>query len=103
MVAGDLWQCTIQPPLPYRLRFTVAIDEVVEAELVTATLAGDLVGTARLELRAVGAASEIRLISRLAPASTVARGVATVAAPVARFGHDWVLRTGLRQFAARAL
>jgi uncharacterized protein YndB with AHSA1/START domain len=103
MMPGDVWLCVVQPPLPYRLRFTVAIDEVVDAELVTATVDGDLVGTARLELADAATGSEVRLASHLTPTNRVARRVAAVAAPVARFGHDWVLRTGVRQFAAGAL
>ena len=103
LVRGDVWQCTVQPPVPYSLRFTIAIDDVVTEELVTATLAGDLVGRARLELSDAAAGSEIRLVSRLAPASPVVRGFAAVARPVARYGHDWVLRTGARQFSTRAL
>jgi hypothetical protein len=98
LATGEVWHCTVQPPLPYRLRFTIAIDEVRASERVTATLSGDLVGTADLELAARGAGSELRLVSRLAPVSSVARGVARVVPPVARYGHDWVLRTGLRQF-----
>jgi uncharacterized protein YndB with AHSA1/START domain len=103
MVAGDRWRCTVQPPLPYSLRFTIAIDDVVAAELVTATLNGDLTGSARLELTDAGSGSEIRLTSDLAPTGRYVRGIATVAFPLARFGHDWVLRTGARQFAERAL
>jgi uncharacterized protein YndB with AHSA1/START domain len=98
LAVGEEWHCAVQPPLPYRLRFTIAIDEVRGAERVAATLAGDLVGTARLELADARAGSELRLVSRLAPVNPIARGVARVAAPVARYGHDWVVRTGLRQF-----
>jgi uncharacterized protein YndB with AHSA1/START domain len=100
LAAGERWRCTVQPPLPYRLRFTLRVDEVVEGELVSATLAGDLVGTAHLELSSAARGSEIRLVSGLEPAHVLVRGVARVAQPVARYGHDWVLRTGVRQFAA---
>jgi uncharacterized protein YndB with AHSA1/START domain len=100
LAAGERWRCTVQPPLPYRLRFTLGIDEVVEGERVAATLSGDLVGTAHLELAATASGSEIRLVSSLEPAHVVVRGVARIAQPVARYGHDWVLRTGVRQFAA---
>ena len=100
LAAGEHWRCTVQPPVPYRLRFTLCVDEVVDRERVAATLSGDLVGTAHLELSSTGSSSEIRLVSSLAPAHVVVRGVARVAQPVARYGHDWVLRTGVRQFAA---
>jgi hypothetical protein len=97
----------VQPPLPYTLRFTLEIDEVVPAELVTAHVEGDLAGAATLELRDVTGdrtpRSEIRLRSSLAPTNRALRAFATVAKPVVRFGHDWVLDTGVQQFRSRAL
>ena len=103
LVVGDVWRCTIQPPLPYSLRLTIRIDEVVEGELVRATVGGDIVGSARVEICARGEGSEARLVSELAPANRMLRTVARMARPVVRFGHDWVLDTGARQFRAHAL
>lgn len=96
LVTGDRWECTVQPPLPYAVRFTVDLDEVVEGRSVRATVSGDVEGTARVELEAVDGGTDARLVSCLAPAGSVLRVVATVARPVARFGHDWVLDTGAR-------
>lgn len=101
--AGERWTCVVQPPLPYSLRFDLVLDEVVEGERVTATVSGDIVGTAQLALTADGTGSEVELVSRLAPANAMLRAIAVVARPVVRFGHDWVLDTGLRQFRAAAL
>jgi hypothetical protein len=104
---GAVWACTVQPPLPYVLRFELTIEEVVPLELITATVAGDLRGTARLEVRDLGAGdgqrSEIRLRSSLAPTNRVLQAFARVANPVVRYGHDWVLDTGLRQFRTKGL
>lgn len=97
---GVRWACIVQPPLPYALRFTVALDEVVAPSLVTATIAGDIVGEARLELTDRTRGCEARLVSALAPGNRVLRAVATVGRPMVRFGHDWVLDTGARQFAS---
>lgn len=97
LVEGDRWRCVVQPPLPYAVRFTVALDEVVEGRRVTATVAGDVAGTARLEIGEHDEGCEARLVSSLAPAGRVLRVVATVARPVARLGHDWVLDAGARQ------
>lgn len=97
----------MQPPLPYALHFELAIDEVVAGELVTATISGDLEGSARLEVRELpdveDTRSEIRLRSDLAPTNRVLRTFAAVARPVVRFGHDWVLDTGVQQFRSRGL
>jgi hypothetical protein len=107
LAPGERWDCTVQPPLPYTLRFTLEIGEVEPAALVTAGISGDLAGEARLEVRDLsgpdGARSEIRLRSELAPTNRLLRTVATVARPVVRFGHDWVLDTGMQQFRSRGL
>ena len=62
-------------------------------------MSGDIVGSARLSVRADGNGGSVaRLESLLAPANPFLRGVARVARPVVRFGHDWVLDTGAAQF-----
>ena len=104
LFAGDVWSCHIQPPLPYFLRFTITLDEVVPVELARATVAGDIRGTAEFTLRPDGeAACEGRLVSDLAPASSVLRAFAVVARPLVVWGHDWVIAEGIRQFRDRGL
>jgi uncharacterized protein YndB with AHSA1/START domain len=125
LVAGDVWSCQIQPPMPYVLRFTVTVDRVEPASVVVATIDGDVRGTARLDLdddtgpgdtgpgdtdpgdgvAAIGVAAgcRVRLRSTLVPANRTLQVVARAARPVARFGHAWVLDTGARQFRDRAL
>jgi hypothetical protein len=103
LCAGEAWDCTVQPPLPYLLRFTIALEEVVPPRLVTACVTGDIVGDARLEVGAQDAGCVVRLQSDLAPGNRYLRAVASVARPLVRYGHDWVLDTGARQFSRRAL
>lgn len=103
LVVGATWSAAVQPPLPYRLSFEVHLDEVEPPRVVEARVTGDIVGTARLEITPAAGGSELHLRSELAPTSPVLRTVARVAAPMARFGHEWVLGTGLRQFRDRAL
>lgn len=103
---GEEWRCTIRPPLPYVVRFSLRLDEVQAPETVTARLQGDIRGEARIDLRPTGPAgksTELRLRAALEPGRATFGVLAQVARPVARFGHDWVLDTGARQFAARAL
>jgi len=99
--AGEVWGCLVQPPLPYRLRFDLTIEEVVPERSVSASVGGDIEGTASLEVTAVDGGSELRLLSALAPRHPVLRAVGTVAGPIAQFGHDWVIDTALRQFRHR--
>jgi hypothetical protein len=99
---GEVWQCTVQPPLPYAVRFRVALDEVVEGVSVAATITGDIVGWAHLDVAALSDGSEVRLTSDLGPANALLRFVAVAARPMARFGHNWVLDTGAKQFGQRS-
>ena len=107
LAPGEVWVCEVRPPLPYVVTFSMTVEDVVAEALVVATLVGDIRGTARLTLRPVPGmgpdpGTELRLAADLAPASLLLRTVMVGAGPVARFGHDWVIDTGARQFAERA-
>lgn len=101
--AGEQWCCEVQPPLPYRLRFTIHLDEVVAERSAKASITGDIAGSARIELSPAAAGTDLHLVSSLGPSTGLLRTVVRVAGPVARYGHDWVIDTGLRQFESRAL
>jgi uncharacterized protein YndB with AHSA1/START domain len=117
--AGDEWRCVVQPPVPYLVRFRVVIDQVEPPMLVRARVLGDVVGDATLTLEtceAFEASSEVSeaqvahnpgcvatLHSSLAPGNAALAVVSRFAAPIARFGHDWVLDSAARQFIARAV
>jgi hypothetical protein len=100
--AGERWRCSVRPPLPYVVRFTVHIDDLVDRESIDVTVAGDIAGTARLEIRDHPVGSEARLVSALSPDHRLLRLLTAAARPMVRFGHDWVLDSGARQFAQRA-
>lgn len=101
--AGACWACLVQPPLPYRLRFTVVLEQVEPYRLVAATVRGDIEGRATLTIESGPAGCVACLSSSLGPARPYMCRLARVARPVLRWGHDWVLDTGVRQFAERAL
>lgn len=102
---GDEWRCTVQPPVPYLVRFRVVIDHVEPPSLVRAQVLGDVVGNATLALEpTAGAAACVAVLhSSLAPGNTALAVVSRFAAPIARFGHDWVLDAAARQFISRAI
>jgi hypothetical protein len=100
---GEVWSAVVQPPLPYRLRFEIRLDDVRAPHHAGAVITGDIQGRAQLEVTPTDDGSELHVVSELTPTSSVLRAVAQVAAPLARFGHEWVLDTGLRQFRERAL
>lgn len=95
---GSIWECSVRPPLPYAVRFTLTMVEVRAPGLAVASIGGDIVGSARLEIAAVPGGSQARLVSDLAPRNGLLQAMAILARPVARFGHDWVLDHGARQF-----
>jgi hypothetical protein len=103
LAAGEEWRCEVQPPLPYPVRFRVIIDHLEAPGLVRAHVEGDVLGTATLTLEESPDGCTACLASSLAPGNATLRLVSRLAAPVARFGHDWVLDSGARQFVARAV
>ncbi len=103
LAPGEVWTAVVQPPLPYRVRFDIRLGEVEAPRLASAEVSGDIEGTARIEIQPAGGGSELHFTSELAPTNAVLRTVARMAQPLVRFGHEWVLDTGLRQFRDRAL
>jgi len=98
--AGEVWQCTVQPPLPYAVRFALRIDEVEERTSISASASGDIEGTARIDVAGADTGSELRLRSSLTPCKQSMRAMSLLARPLVTFGHHWVLDIGARQFAA---
>jgi uncharacterized protein YndB with AHSA1/START domain len=103
LAEGEEWRCEAQPPVPYPVRFRVRIEHVEAPLLVRATVSGDVVGTATLSLHEAETGCTATLESSLAPGNAALRLVSRFAGPIARFGHDWVLDAGARQFIARAV
>ena len=102
LAEGEEWRCQVQPPVPYVVRFGVTIGQVEAAALVRATVSGDVVGDATLTLEDADVGCATTLHSSLAPGNAALRLVSRFAAPVARFGHDWILDSGAHQFIARS-
>jgi uncharacterized protein YndB with AHSA1/START domain len=103
LAPGEEWRCEVQPPVPYLVRFRVEIEQVETAVRVRAKVVGDVVGEATLTLDDTGTGCIATLDSSLAPGNTALRLVSRFAGPIARFGHDWVLDSGARQFITRAV
>ena len=102
MGTGDVWSCAVHPPAPYVVRFEILLDEVVPETSIAARISGDIVGRAELSIDGDGSGCSARLVADLAPAKQSLRIMSVVARPMVRFGHNWVLDTGVRQFAERS-
>jgi uncharacterized protein YndB with AHSA1/START domain len=103
LAVGEDWRCAVRPPLPYVVRFTVSLVGVVEAERIDARVDGDIAGDATVLLSPVAGGSEVRLSSRLTAAGRGLAVLAVLARPVVARAHDWIIDTGARQFADRAI
>jgi hypothetical protein len=101
IAVGAVWDCVIQPPLPYVLRFRLTFDHVRPAREIRARVSGDADGRGELHFAGRGRGTQLRVVSNLRPATPMLRAVAAIAWPIARFGHDWILDTGVSQFADR--
>lgn len=99
---GARWSCTVSPPLPYEVHFSVLLDDVDPGRSVRARVTGDIDGDALLTLDAHGDTTTARLRSELAPARPALRRVGGAARPLVEWGHDWVLDQGQRQFVEHA-
>jgi uncharacterized protein YndB with AHSA1/START domain len=100
---GATWTAVIQSPLPYALRVRLALDEVVPAERLAATVAGDIEGRAALDLVPTATGSAIDIEWDMRPRSRAMQVAAVLARPLLRWSHEWVLARGLEQFRQRAL
>jgi hypothetical protein len=97
------WSCTLRSPLLYSVRFQVRLHHVDAPSGVTATVSGDIEGHATIAIEPVAGGSALRLTSHLTPVRPLLRRLSRLAPPVARWGHDQVIRAGLRRFERLAL
>jgi uncharacterized protein YndB with AHSA1/START domain len=100
--SGATWRCSIRAPLRYRVHFELTLEEVEPHNHVAARISGDVKGTAALRVRPNGQGSHVQVVSTLVPSTVFLRTLATVLWPVARYGHNWILDTGMAQLAAQA-
>jgi hypothetical protein len=105
LVPGGRSDCVVRAPIPYTLRFTVVVRELIPGQLVDAVVDGDLAGPARLEVNGAeeGPGSVVRLAWDMELRQPVLRAAARIGRPVMEWGHDWVVTNGVEQFVRRAL
>lgn len=96
-------RCVVRGPLPYALRFTVAVRRVVPERLIDTEVSGDIEGPARLELEPTDDGTSARLVWSVRIVDPALRATARVARPLMEWGHDWVVSRGVRAFRQNAL
>ena len=103
LATGRVARVTIQAPLPYQLHCTVRVDDAVRDERLVTTVAGDLHGPARLELRPVDGGTEARLAWEFELRAPLLRTLAVFGRPAMAWAHDRIVERGLTQFEGHAL
>jgi uncharacterized protein YndB with AHSA1/START domain len=100
LAEGTTAHCLIRAPIPFSLRVDLNVERVVPERRIEVSAGGDLRGPATLELEAHADGAAARLTWDLEP-RRVPRFLAS--GPLLRWGQDWVVDTGVRQFRRRAL
>ena len=100
---GSVMRGTVSPPVPYRMGVTIELTKCVPAQLVDASVSGDLTGDAHLRLRPDPAGTVADVAWSLEMRQMPMRIAARVAYPLLRWGHDRVVEVTVAAFRAQLL
>jgi carbon monoxide dehydrogenase subunit G len=89
--AGSILVGTVSPPLPYRMRVEVVLEECVRPESITAAVHGDLEGHAHLTLASEGGGTLATAEWTIEMMQRTMRLADRVAHPLLQWGHDRVV------------
>jgi hypothetical protein len=88
---GSVLHGIVAPPVPYRMRIDVVVEECVVEQRITALVHGDLEGPATLTFDGDGTESRAHAAWKLEMMQRPMRIAARVAHPLLRWGHDRVV------------
>jgi hypothetical protein len=88
---GTVLRGVVVPPLPYRMRLDVVLEECVPQECIVAVVHGDLEGTARLTFDGDAAQTLAHATWTVEMMQRPMRLAARIAHPLLRWGHDRVV------------
>ena len=88
---GTVLHGVVAPPLPYRMRLDVVVDDCIPERCIAAQVHGDLEGAARLTFRGDDAETTARATWTIEMMQRPMRMAARVAYPLLRWGHDRVV------------
>ena len=98
---GTVLHGVVAPPLPYRMRLDVVVEECVPERLVRALVHGDLEGAARLTFDGDDAETRAHATWTVEMMQRSMRLAATVAHPLLHWGHDRVVDATVDGFRRR--
>jgi uncharacterized protein YndB with AHSA1/START domain len=95
---GTVLHGSVVPPVPYRFRVQIHLEEVEVYQSISARLSGDLTGPARVELAPHPDGCEVAASWAVEMRKPSMRAAARIARPVLVWGHDQVVTTTVRRF-----
>lgn len=96
--AGSVLVGIVTPPVPYRMRVRVVLEDCVEPESISAAVHGDLEGSAHLTLRSDHDSTIVTATWTLEMMQRSMRLADRVAHPFLRWGHDQVVEATVASF-----
>jgi hypothetical protein len=93
----------VAPPLPYRMRLDVVLDECVPEQRLTARVFGDLEGPAQLTFEGDETETRVHAAWTIEMMQRPMRIAARIAKPVLRWGHDRVVDATVDSFRRQLL
>jgi hypothetical protein len=91
LASGTVLHGVVVPPLPYRMRIDVVMNECVPTRFVGASIHGDLEGAARLSLDGDDTETRVCATWTIEMMQRPMRLAARVGYPLLRWGHDRVV------------
>jgi hypothetical protein len=88
---GTVLHGTVAPPLPYRMRLDVVLDECIPERRITALVHGDLEGAAKLAFDGDDTEARVHATWTIEMMQRPMRMAARFAHPLLRWGHDRVV------------
>jgi len=95
---GTVLHGIVAPPLPYRMRLDVVLDECIPERRITALVHGDLEGAATLIFDGDGAETRAHAMWTIEMMQRPMRMAARIAHPLLRWGHDRVVDATVDSF-----
>jgi hypothetical protein len=89
--AGTVLHGVVEPPLPYRMRLDVVVDQCEPARRIAAAIHGDLEGTAVLSLEGDDHETFVHAAWTIEMMQAPMRLAARIGHPLLRWGHDRVV------------
>jgi hypothetical protein len=101
--AGTVLHGVVAPPVPYRMRLDVLIEECVPERVIAAQVRGDLEGAARITFAGDARSTTARATWTIEMMQRSMRLAARFAHPLLQWGHDHVVEATVDGFRRHAL